>query len=128
MLFSIITGYSLGSLLAFFLSRSLLGIICRRYATRQEQERFIKVMGGILGAISLAPGMFLTVILGGYLERNVGVLAEAYSALSATAQWLVPFLGLIIITAATVTLAAGMGGLLGVMLARSLFPDRRPPA
>ncbi len=125
--FAIIIGYSLGTLLAFFLSKWLLAAVSRRFATRREQEQFIKVMGGVLGAIVLAPGIFLTAIGGAYLEKNVPSVAEVYSALGPLGQVLIPIVGFTTVIAATVTAAVGVGALVGAKLARNLFPDRRPP-
>jgi hypothetical protein len=124
MILAIIVGYSLGTLLAFRLSKWLLNSMAARFGTNPEQERFIKVTGGVLGAIALAPAIFLTAIFGGYLEKSDMGLSAAVSAYGELARLVVPALGLIAITAFTVTLACAMGGAIGVFAARSLFPDR----
>lgn len=124
--FAIITGYTLGTVFAFLLSRWVMEALARRYTTRPEQARFMKVMGGVLGAIVLAPAVFLSVIGGGYVERNYPALEKAYSELSVASQALIPLAGLTVVTAITVTLAVAAGAAVGIVLARSLYPDRRP--
>lgn len=123
--FAIITGYTLGTVSAFLLSRWVMDALARRYTTRPEQARFMKVMGGVLGAIVLAPAIFLSVIGGGYVEKNFPALEKAYSELSVAGQALIPLTGLTVVTAITVTLAVTAGAAVGIVLARSLYPDRR---
>ena len=123
---AIICGYTLGTVFAIFLSKWLMEALARRYTTRPEQARFMKVMGGVLGAIVLAPAIFLSVIGSGYVERNFPGVAQAYLALGPAGQLLIPLLGLIVITAATVTMVVAAGASVGIALARSLYPDRRP--
>lgn len=127
MVIAIIAGYSLGALAAFYLSKWLLQAVAQRFASRQEQKRFIKVTGGVLGAIALAPAIFLSVIAGGYLEMYLSGAAEVNAALGQAGRLLIWTLGLIIVTAVTVVIATAMGAAMGVVAARSLFPDGRSP-
>lgn len=127
MVIAIIAGYTLGALLAFFLSKRLLQTVAERFASRKEQKQFIKVTGGVLGTIALAPAIFLAVIAGGYLEMYFSDAAEAYSALGQAGRLLVWALGLTIVTVVTVLTATAMGAAMGVVASRSLFPDRSNP-
>ncbi|MCL4779332.1 MAG: hypothetical protein KJ049_04035 [Gammaproteobacteria bacterium] len=118
MLIAIIFGSFLGTAAAWFLSTRLLEKLADRYTISPAQRRFVKVMGGVLGAIAMAPAIFISVFLSSWLEREFNLpLGGAY--------WLLHALGLALITALTVMAATAMGAALGVIGARSLHPEPR---
>ena len=57
MLAAIILGYFLGTAAAWYLAKKLLQLFADRYTHSPVQSRFMKVMGGVLGAIALAPAV-----------------------------------------------------------------------
>ena len=115
MLAAIILGYFLGTAAAWYLAKKLLQLFADRYTHSPVQSRFMKVMGGVLGAIALAPAIFISVFFSGYLEREFALPVSG-------AYWLLHALGLALLT---VLVATGMGAVLGVIGARSLYPERR---
>lgn len=118
MLAAIIVGSFLGTAAAWFLSKRLLGFLAVRYTNSPAQNRFMKVMGGVLGAIALAPAIFISVFLSSYLDREFSLPVTG-------AFWLLHALGLTLVTVLTVLIATGMGAALGVIGARSLYPGPR---
>ena len=118
MLAAIILGYFLGTAAAWYLAKKLLQLFADRYTHSPVQSRFMKVMGGVLGAIALAPAIFISVFFSGYLEREFALPVSG-------AYWLLHALGLALLTVLTVLVATGMGAVLGVIGARSLYPERR---
>ncbi len=118
MLVAIILGYFLGTAAAWYLAKKLLDLCADRYTHSPLQSRFMKVMGGVLGAIALAPAIFISVFFSGYLEREFALPVSG-------AYWLLHALGLALLTVLTVLVATGMGAVLGVIGARSLYPERR---
>ncbi len=125
MVIAIIIGYLAGALVAFYLSKRLLGVIADRFAAHQGQQRSIKLVGAIFGAISLAPAIFMAMMIGG------GGLAGHYAGTIAAAVGLgeggalpVLSLGMMVIITITVITVAVMGACMGVLGSRSL--DRQP--
>ena len=118
MLAAIILGYFVGTAAAWFLARRLLELLADRYTDSPAQRRFMKVMGGVLGAIAMAPAIFISVFLSSYLDREFALPVTG-------AFWLLHALGLALVTALTVVIATGMGAALGIIGARSLYPGSR---
>jgi hypothetical protein len=118
MLIAIIVGSFLGTAAAWFLSTRLLELLADRYTSSPAQRRFMKVMGGVLGAIAMAPAIFISVFLSSWLEREFNLPLGGGS-------WVLHALVLALVTALTVVGATGMGAALGVVGARSLYPGSR---
>jgi predicted phage tail protein len=118
MLIAIILGSFLGTAAAWFLSTRLLEQLADRYTTTPVQRRFMKVMGGVLGAIAMAPAIFISVFLSSWLDREFDLPVGG-------GFWVLHALGLALVTALTVVGATGMGAALGVIGARSLYPGSR---
>ena len=118
MLIAIILGSFLGTAAAWFLSTRLLEKLADRYTTSPSQRRFMKVMGGVLGAIAMAPAIFISVFLSSWLEREFKLpLGGGF--------WVLHALGLALVTALVVMAATAMGAALGGIGARRLYPQRR---
>jgi predicted phage tail protein len=118
MLIAIILGSFLGTAAAWFMSTRLLDQLADRHTISPAQRRFVKVMGGVLGAIAMAPAIFISVFLSSWLEREFNLpLGGAF--------WVLHALGLALVTALTVMAATAMGAALGVVGARSLYPEPR---
>jgi predicted phage tail protein len=118
MLIAIILGSFAGTAAAWFLSTRLLEMLADRHTSSPAQRRFMKVMGGVLGAIAMAPAIFISVFLSSWLERE-------FSLPLGGGFWLLHALGLALVTALIVVGATGMGAVLGVIGARSLHPGSR---
>jgi hypothetical protein len=118
MLVAIIVGSFAGTAAAWFLSVRFLELLADRYTRSRAQRRFMKVMGGVLGAIAMAPAIFISVFLSSYLDREFSLPVTG-------AFWLLHALGLALVTALTVMVATGMGAVLGIIGARSLHPESR---
>ncbi len=115
MLIAIIVGSFLGTAVAWFLSVRLLDLLADRYTSSPSQRRFMKVMGGVLGAIAMAPAIFISVFLSSWLDREFNLPVTG-------GFWVLHALGLSLVTALTVVGATGMGAVLGIIGARSLHP------
>ena len=112
---AIITGYCIGGVLAFFASKWLLRVIANRYGDNDAQRKWIRMVGGIFGALALAPAIFMGVMAGGFLEAHYSPVGARYPAV---------VLGLAALIVATVTAASAMGALTGFLYARNLFPGQ----
>lgn len=109
MVLAIITGYVMGTALAFYIARWLLNYLSTRLASRPEQARWIRIVGAIFGAISLAPAIFFAVLVGGFIESgNFGLVIA----------------GLAAVIAGTVVVVTAMGATSGYLLARGIFTGR----
>ncbi|MEZ5563376.1 MAG: hypothetical protein R3F27_10540 [Gammaproteobacteria bacterium] len=118
MLIAIIVGSFVGTAAAWFLSLRVLELLADRYTRSPAQRRFMKVMGGVLGAIAMAPAIFMSVFLSSWLDREFNLpLTGGY--------WVLHALGLALVTALVVMAATGMGAALGIIGARSLHPEPR---
>lgn len=118
MLIAIIVGSFAGTAAAWFLSVRVLEVLADRYTSTPAQRRFMKVMGGVLGAIAMAPAIFISVFLSSWLDREFDLpLTGGF--------WLLHALGLALVTALVVMGATGMGATLGIIGARSLYPESR---
>jgi predicted phage tail protein len=115
MLIAIIVGSFVGTAAAWFLSLRLLELLADRHTSTPAQRRFMKVMGGVLGAIAMAPAIFISVFLSSWLDRGFNLPVTG-------GFWLLHALGLSLVTALTVVGATGMGAVLGIIGARSLYP------
>jgi uncharacterized membrane protein YdcZ (DUF606 family) len=118
MLIAIIVGSFVGTAAAWFLSVRVLELLANRYTNTPAQRRFMKVMGGVLGAIAMAPAIFISVFLSSYLDREFNLQVTG-------GLWLLHALGLALVTALTVMGATAMGAVLGIIGARSLYPASR---
>ncbi len=118
MFLAIVFGYIVGTVAAWFLAKRLLELFADRYTHSPEQRKFMKVMGGVLGTLALAPAIFISVFFSGYLEQG-------FTMPDTGIFWLVRALGLTLVTVLTVLIATGMGAVIGVIGARSLYPDSR---
>jgi hypothetical protein len=123
MLFAITTGTLGGTVLAFFVCRWLLRTIANGCAPDPEQRKTIKVVGGVFGAIALAPAIFLAVMAGGTVGMRYAGLAADFLGLGTAAAALLLALQVILATTVTVTANAAVGAALGIVFARSV---RRP--
>jgi hypothetical protein len=128
MILAIIAGYLVGALVAFFTAQLVLGAIAKRAGASAEQRRSIHIVGGLFGAMSLAPSIFMGMMIGG------GGLAGHYAGSIARALgWggvgtlPVLSLALAIIMTLTVTAVAAAGGVLGLVGARALARHDLPP-
>jgi hypothetical protein len=124
MVFAVTFGYVIGVLLAFFLARRLLGKMAERMARHDNDRRWIQLVGGIFGTLALAPGIFMAVILGGYISGPNASAIEGVIGEGDTRMFLALVFGIVLVTTVTVTTAAAIGGAFGRMFARSLFPGR----
>ena len=124
MVIAIIIGYLAGALLAFYVSKWLLGAIANRLAVRDEQKRSIKLVGAIFGAIALAPAIFLAMMIGGgsLAGRYAGMVSEAVG-LGKVGVLPVLSLGLMVVITITVTAIAALGAGMGFLGARNLYRE-----
>jgi len=112
MVLAIITGYLIGTVLAFFIARWLLNLIASRLARTPEEARWIRIVGSIFGAISVAPAIFIAVLAGGFVDTgSIGVVIA----------------GLPAIIIGTIVLVTAMGATSGYLLARGIFSGRTNP-
>lgn len=122
MLIAIIIGNGVGALLAFFASRWLLRAIADKAFTHDEQRRWIKWLGGIFGAISYAPSIFLAMMIGGVIGGSADrAIADA---LGLGESGMLPVLSarLALVVTVTVTANTAIGACFGFLIARGLYP------
>ncbi|MDH4023466.1 MAG: hypothetical protein OEV14_10090 [Gammaproteobacteria bacterium] len=116
MVLAIIIGYFSGAALAFFVARRLLEAMANRLALHDAQRRSMKVAGAVLGAIALAPSIFLAMIVGGgsVAGRYAGMVSRALGWGEAGA---LPILSLALMLIITITVAviAAMGAGMGYL-------------
>lgn len=122
MVFAVTFGYVIGVLLAFFMARWLLRTMADRMARHADDRRWIMLVGGIFGTLALAPGIFMAVILGGYISGRHANTIEAVVGTGDARIFLALVFGIVLVTTVTVTAAAAIGGSFGRLFARSLFP------
>lgn len=112
MIVSILIGYLLGAPLAFFISRRLLAALAMKLGHDDPSRRFIRVAGGVLGAIALAPAVFAGVLIAGYATRHEGEIAAATGlAIGDAMLGFALGVGVIVVVAG----AAAAGALLGAL-------------
>jgi hypothetical protein len=129
MILAIIAGYLVGALVAFVTARLVLGAIATRAGASTEQRRSIHIVGGLFGAMSLAPSIFMGMMIGGggLAGHYAGSIARALG-LGAAGTLPVLSLGLAVVMILTVTVVAAAGGVLGLVGARALArQDLMPP-
>ena len=117
MVLALIAGYLAGAFAAFFVARRVLGAMAERFGATAEQPRGMMITGGLFGAMSLAPSIFLSMMIGG------GSLAGHFAGM-------LPVLSIVImaVVIATVTVVAAAAGVMGFIGARSLSrQDLQPP-
>jgi hypothetical protein len=122
MLFAIVIGTVGGTLLAFFVSKWLLGAIATRFSSHVEQRKSIKVAGALFGAIALAPAIFLPVMSGLMGERYAGTVSEAMGLGEAGTPFVLG-LGMVAATTLTVAVATALGAGMGFLASRSLYRE-----
>jgi len=126
MLLSIILGYLIGVPVTFFLTRQLLRALAQRMATGEEPRRWIRTVGGVLGALALAPAIFAGVIFAGYMGQRPGGTIGNVMGMQDLAVPTVVGVALAIGTFAIVAVAATLGAGLGLLMSRAIFAGRRP--
>jgi hypothetical protein len=128
MLLAIIAGYLAGTVVAFLLARRVLRALADRLGANAEQRRSIMIVGGIFGAIALAPSIFMAMMIGGggLVDRYAGALSGALGLGDAGVLAIVG-LGFLLIITATVTGVAAIGGAMGWLGARALARHPIPP-
>jgi hypothetical protein len=120
MINAIIIGCSGGAVVSYFLVRRLLTAVSKRLAGDAEQQRWIKWLGGIFGAISLAPGMFLSMMFGGVIGGSYDQSVAEAIGLGATGPLVVLAVRITLVTVITVTANAMVGAGFGFLVARGL--------
>ncbi|MCL4721513.1 MAG: hypothetical protein KJ041_06055 [Gammaproteobacteria bacterium] len=125
MLAAITIGTLGGALLAFFVSKWLLGVIARKVTEHPQRQTTIKVSGALFAAIALAPAIFMSVMGGGKMGEHYAVLAAQSLGLGEGAVPLILSLEIIAATTLTVIINACVGATLGILIGRGLFPARR---
>jgi hypothetical protein len=128
MLLAIIAGYLAGALVSFFLARRVLRAIAQRLAATAEQRRGVMIVGGIFGAIALAPSIFMAMMIGGggLVDRYAQSLSGAVG-LGDAGVFAIVALGFLLIITVTVTGVAVIGGAMGWLGARALARNPIPP-
>jgi hypothetical protein len=116
MVLALIIGYLAGAAAAFFLARAVLGAMATRFGASPEQRRSVFIVGGIFGAMSFAPSIFLSMMIGG------GSLGRLFADM-------LPVLSVVImlVVLVTVTAVATAAGVMGFIGARSLSRQQLPP-
>jgi hypothetical protein len=125
MLIAIIIGNGIGALLAFFASRWLLRAISNKVFAHEEQRRWIKWLGGIFGAISYAPSIFLAMMFGGIIGGSADRAIADVLGLGEAGMLPVLSVRLALVCAVMVTANSAIGALSGLLIARGLY--RQPP-
>ncbi len=126
MLLSIILGYLIGVPATFFLTRRLLRMLAKRMTAGEEQRRWIRLVGGVLGTLALAPAVFAGVIFAGYMgQRPGGTIANVMGLEDLTVPTIVG-VALAVGTLLIVAVAATLGAFLGLMMSRAIFSRRQP--
>jgi hypothetical protein len=118
MFLAIVVMYMVGTVIAWRLANALLDMFADRYTHSPEQRRFMKMMGGVLGTLALAPAIFISVFVSAWLEHDLALPMSGVF-------WVVRALGLTLVMVLTVLIATGMGAVIGVIGARSLYSERR---
>lgn len=106
MVLAIIAGYIIGTVLAFFFSRRALDFLAAKLGRNDEQRRWIRMVGGIFGAMSLAPAIFVAVLAGGFVGGE---------------RYLETIVGLTVVISIMVTSVSSFGGTCGYLISRNLF-------
>jgi hypothetical protein len=120
---AMIIGYLCGSALAFYASRRLLRAIGDRTGSGPDQRKWITLVGGLFGAISLAPAIFLAMMVGGVLGGRYDSAVSNAVGLGDSGDHLVLALRVALVTALTVACNAAVGGGIGLLMARALQRD-----
>lgn len=123
MIFAMMIGYVVGAVLAFYLSRRLLGTMAARAFKEAEQRKWVWVVGGIFGAISLAPAIFLAMMFGGLLGGGYDHAVSSAIGLGDSGDGLILAVRLMIVISLFVTINAAVGGAIGLLMARALRRD-----
>ncbi len=126
MLLSIILGYLIGVPITFFLTRQLLRALAQRMATGEEPRRWIRTVGGVLGALALAPAIFAGVIFAGYMGQRPGGTIGNVMGMQDLAVPTVVGVALAVGTFLIVAVAATLGAGLGLLMSRAIFAGRQP--
>ena len=114
MIFAIFTGYCIGGLLAFLASRWLLRAVANRFGDNAAQRKWIWMVGGVFGALALAPAIFVSVMAEGFVEANYPSAVAGFPAV---------VLGMAAVIVSAVIVATAMGALTGLIYGRSLHPE-----
>jgi hypothetical protein len=123
MVIGIILGYILGTLLAWHLSKRLLLGMAARAFREPEQRKWILIVGGIFGAISLAPSIFLAMMFGGLLGGSYDDALSNAIGMGDRGALLILAIRLMLVVGITVTINAAVGGGIGYLMARALKRD-----
>jgi len=123
MIIGMMFGYVIGAILAFYLSRRLLATLAAKAFKQTEQRKWIWVVGGIFGAISLAPAIFLAMMFGGLLGGSYDHAVSSAVGLPDGGDVLILAVRLVIVISIFVTINAAVGGLIGLLMARALQRD-----
>lgn len=127
MLYALIVGYVLGTLLAYVASKRLLALIGNRWFTRPDQKRWVNIVGGFFAAISLAPAIFMSMMFGGIIGGAADDTLAQSLGLGARGPMIILTVRVAVITLGTVTLNAAIGSVMGVLVARNLYSNQPMP-
>lgn len=117
MLLSILIGYLIGVPLTYFLTRKLLRTLADRMVADEQRRRWIRLVGGILATLAVAPAIFAGVIFVGYMgQRPENAAANAMGA----GDLFMIGIGLALGTLMIVAIAAVMGAFIGLQIARGM--------
>lgn len=126
MVFSIIIGYLIGVPAAYFLTGALLRFMASKMASGEEKRRWIRNVGGVMGAIALAPAIFAGVIFAGYMGQ--GPEAAVPNVMGSTDLGIPTMVGLLLAvgTILIVAIASALGALIGLLITRAVFAEPKP--